>query len=65
MWTIIQRKTLSLCIPIDLLTFVYSCRNAEESSSNEWNYGSLMRGLGVDPPLLGWDAYAEDWIDFS
>ncbi|OXM78129.1 Swi5-dependent recombination DNA repair protein 1 [Cryptococcus neoformans Bt63] len=42
-----------------------TCRNAEESSSNEWNYGSLMRGLGVDPPLLGWDACAEDWIDFS
>ncbi|WVO22631.1 uncharacterized protein IAS62_003961 [Cryptococcus decagattii] len=42
-----------------------TCKIAEESSLNEWNYGTLMRGLGVDPPLLGWDACAEDWTDFS
>ncbi|ODN74448.1 hypothetical protein L202_06841 [Cryptococcus amylolentus CBS 6039] len=26
-----------------------------------WNYGTVLRGLGVDPPLLGWNTEAEDW----
>ncbi|ODN95846.1 hypothetical protein L198_04464 [Cryptococcus wingfieldii CBS 7118] len=26
-----------------------------------WNYGTVLRGLGVDPPLFGWNTEAEDW----
>ncbi|WVQ81238.1 hypothetical protein IAT38_003360 [Cryptococcus sp. DSM 104549] len=35
------------------------------NTSTAWDYAALMRGLGVDPPLLGWDAHAEDWADMD
>lgn len=34
----------------------------DEGETEDWNYGSMMRALQVDPHLLGWDNEAEDWI---
>ncbi|WVQ75528.1 hypothetical protein IAR50_005155 [Cryptococcus sp. DSM 104548] len=36
-------------------------RNDSNVDPTAWNYGTVMRGLGVDPPLFGWDDEAEDW----
>jgi hypothetical protein len=34
-----------------------------EATSEDWNYGTMLRTLQVEPQLLGWDDNAEDWID--
>lgn len=34
----------------------------EKADPEDWNYGTMMRSLQVDPHLLGWDGEAEDWI---
>ncbi|WVO15468.1 hypothetical protein L204_103126 [Cryptococcus depauperatus] len=43
---------------------VVDSEDMNESKNNEmtWDYGALMRGLSVDPHLLGWDDEVEDWI---
>lgn len=33
----------------------------EKAVTEDWNYGTMMRSLQVDPNLLGWDCDAEDW----
>ena len=33
----------------------------KEESAVDWNYGTMLRTLQVDPHLLGWDEEAEDW----
>lgn len=34
-----------------------------EKIAEDWNYGTMLRALQVDPHLLGWDEEAEDWRD--
>lgn len=34
-----------------------------ENIAEDWNYGTMLRALQVDPHLLGWDEEAEDWRD--
>lgn len=34
-----------------------------EADSEDWNYGTMLRTLQVDPQLLGWDGNTEDWMD--
>lgn len=34
----------------------------ENADPEDWNYGTMMRSLQVDPHLLGWDGQAEDWV---
>jgi hypothetical protein len=31
----------------------------------EWNIGTMMLKMSVDPTLLGWDDDAEDWFDID
>jgi hypothetical protein len=31
----------------------------------EWNIGTMMMKMSVDPALLGWDDEAEDWLDID
>ncbi|KAJ9106224.1 hypothetical protein QFC21_001368 [Naganishia friedmannii] len=33
----------------------------EVQESRDWNYGTMILSLQVDPQLLGWDEAAEDW----
>lgn len=34
----------------------------EATEPNEWNLGKLMRSVGVDPDLFGWDEDQEDFV---
>lgn len=35
----------------------------KEEIAEDWNYGTMLRALQVDPQLLGWDGETEDWKD--
>jgi ribosomal protein L12E/L44/L45/RPP1/RPP2 len=49
--------------PLEPDTIAKSTEEEEENAEAEdWNYGTMMRTLQVDPDLLGWDREAEDWV---
>jgi hypothetical protein len=33
------------------------------AEAREWNMGTMMIKMSVDPALLGWDDDLEDWVD--
>ena len=34
-----------------------------QAEAREWNMGTMMIKMSVDPALLGWDDDLEDWVD--
>ena len=37
----------------------------ELAEEREWNMGTMMLKLSVDPALLGWDDDLEDWAEVA